>query len=275
MKYFFILLLSTCSLALNAKDELKYYRYTSDIMGYLKIDQWIDYVKRIKTDDQIPKYYGYPALDDKTKSYFKKFDIIGYESGLKKQLVKNISLEELTNAHQKLKNPFTSKMINILLNKKKNSLNFQRRVVLAKDIKISDERKPLVESVYNLLSYNALADHMFKTIAAQEKLDGKLNKVLQADNKDAPNEQNKNGMNTKMPEVKHVFLAQIHMALEKTGLNEIRQFVQMLKDKNVQKVVSLYNNYDYFYLYKYDRMIYLQQEQDIKKGIKRSSSLLN
>lgn len=268
MKKFFSIISLLIALSVNAADEVEFYRMTNDIFGYLRIDQWIDYVKRIKTDDDIPSYYNFDMPDDKTNSYYKKFDIIGYESGLKKQIVKNISHTELTIAHGKLKNPFTAKILNILLNKEKTSLNFARRVLLAKDEKIATDRVNLIESIYNLLAYKSMADHMLKSIHAEEKQAEEISKLLQKDNENITVQKAGKYQRTKMKDVKKVFLVQINKALKSVSINEIRQFINMLKDESIQKIVGLYNTYDYFFIHKFNKMLYMREENDIKRGLK-------
>lgn len=248
-------------------DETQRYRMTNDIFGYLHIDQWIDYVKRIKTDEDIPNYYNYPPVSKETKYYYKKFDILGYEEGLRAQITKNVSGADLQAAHKVLKNPFVSKVLKALFLKSKQEVNFERQVLIARDEKVSAVRKPLIQSVYNLVSYKAMSDHMFKTIQANEKEQKEIEKVLQKDNENIIMSKN-NDVSTKRSEVEHVFHIKIDTALEKFTENELRQFVGMIKKESVQRFLSVYNTYDYFFVYKYDQMLYRKQKVDMKKGLK-------
>lgn len=261
LTFFFLFL----CLGASAVDETQLYRLTEDIFGYLRIDQWIDYVKRIKTDEEIPNYYNYPPLDKETSYYFKKFDILGYEEGLKKEITKNVKAAEIQKAHEILKNPFVSKILNLLFFKQKEEGNFSKQVILAKDVKIAKERLPLIESIYNLLSYQVMADHMFKTIRMGEKKAKEVQSVLDKDNENLL--VSKSGVYmTKMDEVKHVFYVKIDTALKKVAVNELRQFVSFIKDKSTQKLLGIYNVYDYFFIYKYNKLINQRKSQVIQKG---------
>lgn len=257
------------TLSLWANDATKFYRITNDVMEYLRVDQWIDYVKRIKTDEEIPTYYNYPTPSKAVRYYFKKFDIIGYENGLQQQFRKNISEAEMLSCHKVLQNPFVSKILNLLFFKTMDNTNFSRQVILAKDIKISDERKPLIKSIYNLLMYSVMADHMLKTIHATENEKEEIRKVLDQDNKSIKTNAKGEVIRTKKESVEHVFYTKINTALKNIKPNELRQFVTFIKGKSTQKVLGLYNTYDYFFMYKYNRMLYLKDEQDIKRGLKR------
>lgn len=254
--------------SLSADDATKFYRMTTDVMSYLRVDQWIDYVKRIKTDDDIPGYYNYPPTTKAIRYYFKRFDIIGYETGLQQQFVKNISEVELTECYKVLKSPFVSKILNILFFKTMEETNFSRVVLLARDVKIEQKRKPLIKSIYNLLMYSSMTDHMLKTIHANEQEAQEISKVLQKDNKVIATDAKGNVNKTKRASVEHVFYVKIDKALKEISVNELRQFVNLIKGKSTQKVLGLYNTYDYFFMYKYNLMLYKKNEQDIKRGLK-------
>ena len=254
--------------SISADDATKFYRMTTDVMSYLRVDQWIDYVKRIKTDDEVPGFYNYPPTTKAIRYYFKRFDIIGYETGLQQQFIKNITEAELTESFKVLKNPFVSKVLNILFFKTMEDSNFSRLVLLAKDEVIEDERKPLIKSIYNLLMYSSMADHMLITIHANEQEAQEISKVLQKDNKSIATDASGKVVRTKRESVEKVFYVKIDKALAKISVNELRQFVNLIKGDSTQKVLGLYNTYDYYFMYKYNRILYMKDEQDTKRGLK-------
>lgn len=268
MKKLLSALLILLSLSISAKDETKFYKLSVDVLSYLRVDQWISYVKRIKTDDEIPSFYNYPPTTKAVRYYFKKFDILGYETGLQKQFANKISMEEILGCHKVLQNPFVTKVLNILFFKTQEESNFTRLVILAKDEEISEERKPLIISIYNLLMYASMADHMLETIHANEKQSEELNKILSKDNKVITTNNDGTVDRTKKEDVEHVFHVRIDKLLKDISANELRQFITLIKGKNTQKVLGIYNTYDYFFMHKYNRMLYKKEEQDIKRGLK-------
>jgi hypothetical protein len=267
MKKILASILIVFSISSYSLDETQVYRLTNDIFGYLHIDQWIDYVKRIKTDEEIPNFYNYPPVSKETKYYFKKFDILGYEEGLRKHIAKNLTASEIQSAHDVLKNPFIAKVLKSLFLKKKEEGNFQKQVLLARDIEVSNERRPLVKSIYNLASYSPMADHMLKTIHASEKEQREIQKVLQKDNQNISMAQTSIA-STKRTEVEHVFHVKIDKALQNYKINELRQFIALINKDSVQKFLSVYNTYDYFFMHKFDQMLYKKNMIDEKRGLK-------
>lgn len=268
MKKLLTVLIIFMTFSLSANDETKNYRMITDIMSYLRIDQWIDYVKRIKTDDEIPNYYNYPPVTKATKFYFNKFDILGYETGLHEQIVKHISDSDLEECHKVLKNPFVSKILNLLFFKSINNLRFSRLVLLAKDEEVKEQRLPLIKSIYNLLMFSPMAEHMLKTIHSNEIQAENINKVLHKDNEHFSGNIKAKLARTKWESVQKVFYLKIDQALRVISANELRQFINMIKGKGTQKFLGLYNTYDYFFMYNYSKMLHDKEGKNIKRGLK-------
>jgi hypothetical protein len=290
MKYL-VLFLSLCLCGSTLSDETQKYRLMNDIFGYLGIDQWVDYIKRIKTDDNIPTYYKYPPITEGQKAYFKKFDIIAFERGLKEQIFKNLDQSEMQKVHSILKNPFVAKTASQILmmpyTKEKDG-NIQKLLILSADRKITEERLPLIKSIYNLMLYKSISDHIYKQVQEIEQKEAQIQAILsqstskpeqgnegenENDNANEDDEQvevrpvvNK----TTISDVEFVHLVQIDTLLEKVTLNELRQYVRLINDVGVQKFLGLINNYNYFYFYKFDQQLNLKRELEIKKGLIKS-----
>ena len=249
-------------------NEKDFAQLTKDIYGYLRLDQWIDYVKRIKTEEDIPTFYQFESPTDQIKSYYRQFDILGYDAGLKEQMMKQFSLAELKDAHKTLQNPFVTKILNLLFSKNIKGIEFPQRVILAKDYKVDEKRLPLVKSVYNLLLYQTIVDQMIKVIQKEEKNSVEADKIIQQDNENTKTKLDSTRAKIVQDDVEHVFLTQIDQSLQNIAVNELRQFVNILKNKSTAKLVSLYNNYDYFFFYKFNIMLKMKNDQAIKSGLK-------
>lgn len=229
--------------SISLGNETSKYIQTQHSINYLKLDEWIDFVKRIKNDEPIPPYFVYKNLDETNKLILLRYNLANFEEGLKKQLNNTFTELEISEANQILRNPFIIKLNTDI---EFNYAGFSEINKFQPDKNLEGNRLTLLKSIANILGIKTIFNHEFNKYDLKLKERIKLEKILETSD----------SINNLEPfyklSKKDFMLSGYHnlnFYLKRYKNGELREFIRILNGKkSIQKLLQAVNLYNYFYM---------------------------
>jgi hypothetical protein len=245
--FFFLFTISTYSFGTSDNDEVTKIVKINQLLELFEVDEWIDYVKRVKNDELIPAYFSYKEPSEFKRKTLVKYDLSSYSTGINKQFNKHLSSNELRNSIKLFKNPFLIKTL-----KKLDNISFDYNQILShsKGNSLSDSRTNLIKSIYNLTSMQVIVDYEFKKYQLLVNQIAKNKEILKNDKK--TQNANMNLVELDPKRFMGLVIISINNELVKYKDVELAEFIRVLKvNKDAQKSIQVYRTYNYLFSQKF------------------------
>jgi hypothetical protein len=219
----------------------------NQLLELFEVDEWIDYVKRVKNDELIPAYFSYSEPSTFERNILIKYDLTGYASGIIKQFNKHLTTNELRASIELFKRPFLIKTLKKLDNI---SFDYSQIVSESKGNSLSDSRSNLIRSIYNLTSMQVIVDYEFKKYQLLVTHITKTKEILKNDKKTVASKDKVIELDPKR--FMGLVIISINNELSKYKDVELAEFIRILKkSKDGQKSIQVYRTFNYLYSQKF------------------------
>ena len=240
MKYILFLSVFLC-VNLYADETSKYLKINKTLF-YLENSQWIDYIKRIKNDEEIPNYFSLKEPTPYEKKVLIRFNLASYEKGLRGKLDQVLSEVEIDEANKMLSNPFVAKII------KKINYNYIKEIPLEKRAgKIHPKLRPLIISIYNILGHDSLVKLEHSAFMKKYQQREKARAILQKTNdilRDNPN--HKYSLNR----FREYYFLDLYERMRLLTIPELREFLRIVKkEKAFLKLNQVLLGFSYGFIF--------------------------
>jgi len=244
-------------------DETSKYVLSQKAFDFIKITQWIDYIKRVKSDEPIPPFYIFKVPTSHFKKILDSYDLPTFEQGLNKKLANLITETELQNAMKTISNPYFTKFYNDL---HLFSASYDDINALNSESKSELNRYKLIESIYNLMSLKVVMQNEYNKYKV--KIDEQKRIIELLENPDI--ESNREQLTEiSEEEFKNAFLVKLNSILSNYKDGELREIIRITKnEKDLLKFVSIIGTYSYFYMDKTKELVMSKDKKKSSLGLK-------
>lgn len=243
----FIFAIVHMPVASTSANETKKIVYINKVLDLFEVDEWIDYVRRVKNDEIIPSYYNFQEPNALEKKRLIAYDLAGFENGVNKQFNKLMTNSELMGSVDTLENPF---IIKVLKRFDHIELDIQKVMEATASFAISERRKNLIESIYNLTSMQAIVDYEYKKYTLMVERFNKTREILKTNKKLIGNQAQIELLEENR--FKEYMILSLATQLKKFKEVELAEFIRVLsKSKDAQKAIQIYKTFSYMYAQKF------------------------
>lgn len=243
--------------------ETSKYILTQKAFDFLKVSEWIEYLKKVKGEEPIPPYFIFKEPPEKYLQYLNSYDLPSFEQGLNKKIAKLITEDELIKAMKVIKNPYFSKFFNDL---HLFTANFNNINSLNSEDRSEINRFKLIESIYNLMSLKTIMQNEYKKYNTLVKNQKRLAELLENPDVETNSQQYQE---LTEDQFKNAFLVKLNNLLFKYKDSEIREIIRITKDeKELLKFISIVGTYSYFYMDKTKTLVDAKEKKKSSLGLK-------
>jgi len=237
-----IILLSAFFIASVSANETTRFTSTNELIELTHIDNWMDFVKVLKSDEDIPAYMSYKAPTDRVKRVLLGLNLLDYEKGLRANLSEFISETELNSALKLYRNPFITKTVNAV-----NYFEIAPVDFMSIKKNMHPKLRPLIISFYNILGHQPILIEeytKYKTALIQKK---KAISILQSSNDIVQEFDSKKMMS--IEEYREVYFEYLYNRVKNLSIPELREFIRMTRsDKSFIKVNQVLTSFSYGFI---------------------------
>ncbi len=244
-----IILLSAFFIASLNANETTRFKTVNEIIDLTQIDKWIDFVKVIKSDEDIPAYLNYKKPNDRHRQILLGLNLLSFEKGLRSNLAQFVTIQELESALKLYHNPFVVKTIT--------SVDFFEiyPVVLA-DVKkqMHPKLKPLIISLYNILGHEPILIEEYKSYKTTYLDRKKAAAILQDSNEVAQKVDNEALISVE--QYRELYFEFLYSRVKNLSIPELREFIRVTRDnKSFLKVNQVLTSYSYGFISAQARLV--------------------
>ncbi len=240
MKYILFLSVFLC-VNLYADETSKYLKINKTLF-YLENSQWVDYIRRIKNDEEIPNYFSLKEPTPYERDVLLRFNLPSFEKGLRGKVDEVLSENEVSKANKLLSNPFVSKIV------KQINYNYIKEVPLEKRAgKIHPKLRPLIISIYNILGHDSLVKLEHSAFMERYEEKEKARAILQKTNdilRSNPNQ--KYSLN----QFREFYFIDLYERMRLLTIPELREFLRIVKtEKEFLKLNQVLLGFSYGFIF--------------------------
>lgn len=220
--------------------------YINNLLELLEVDEWVSYVKRVKSDEVIPAYFVFKEPSEQRRKELINYDISNYEKGLVKQFNDLLKSSEIQQSIRVFENPFVIKTLRSI-----NLLNWNyTSIINTSPIDYKGSREGLLKSVFNITSLQIITDYEYAKYEAQLERYNNNREILQIQNSTKVDKNNMKLINKE--QFKSLALVRLNESLLNYKNVEIAEFIRLLKNnKSAQKSIQVFKTYNYLFMKKF------------------------
>jgi hypothetical protein len=237
-----IILLSAFFIASVSANETTRFIATGELIELTHIDNWMDLVRVINSDEEIPAYMNYKEPTIREKKVLLGINLLEYEKGLRRNLGEFITESELNSALKLYRNPFIAKTVNAV-----NYFEIAPIDLMITKKNMHPKLRPLIISLYNILGHQSILVEEYKKYKTSFIQKKKALSILQSTNDIVQNAKDQKIFSAE--EYREIYFEFLYNRVKSLSIPELREFIRMTRSNNsFLKVNQVLTSFSYGFI---------------------------